>query len=170
MKKIQAKAKKIKMLIMDVDGTLTDGKIYIGPRGEVFKAFNTKDGLGIKLLIDKGIIPVIITGRNSEIVVARAEELGIDEIHQGIEDKLDLYQHLVEKYKLNDEEVAFIGDDLNDLPLLNKVGLSFCVADAVEAVREKVDYVARLKGGEGAVREAIDVILGWSTTPAKAGN
>ena len=160
MRKIEAKAKMIKLFIMDVDGTLTDGKIYIGPQGEVFKAFNTKDGLGIKLLKDKGIIPVIITGRNSEIVVARAEELGIEEIYQGVEDKLDIYQHLVEKYKLSDEEVAFIGDDLNDLPLLNKVGLSFCVADAMEAVREKVDYVTELKGGEGAVREAIDLILG----------
>ena len=157
---IEDKAKRIKLFIMDVDGTLTNGKIYIGPQGEVFKAFNTKDGLGIKYLKDKGIIPVIITGRNSEIVVTRAKELGIDEIYQGIEDKLDVYRHLVEKYKLDDEEVAFIGDDLNDLPLLNKVGLSFCVADAVEAVREKVDYVTTLKGGEGAVREAIDVILG----------
>ncbi|HHW11597.1 MAG TPA: HAD-IIIA family hydrolase [Firmicutes bacterium] len=148
------------MLIMDVDGTLTDGKIYIGPQGEVFKAFNTKDGLGIKLLMDKGIIPVIITGRNSQIVLKRAEELGIEEIYQGVEDKLDIYRLLLEKYKLDPEEVAFIGDDLNDLPLLKMVGLSFCVADAVEAVREKVDYVTRLKGGEGAVREVIDLILG----------
>lgn len=160
MKQIKAKAKKVKLFIMDVDGTLTDGKIYIGPQGEVFKAFNTKDGLGIKRLREKGIIPVIITGRNSEIVVARAKELGIDEIYQGIKDKLEVYRHLVDKYKVNDEEVAFIGDDLNDLPLLNKVGLSFGVADAVEAVRAAVDYVTKQKGGEGAVREAIDLILG----------
>lgn len=160
MKQIKAKAKKVKLFIMDVDGTLTDGKIYIGPQGEVFKAFNTKDGLGIKRLREKGIIPVIITGRSSEIVVARAKELGIDEIYQGIKDKLEVYRHLVDKYKVNDEEVAFIGDDLNDLPLLNKVGLSFGVADAVEAVRAAVDYVTKQKGGEGAVREAIDLILG----------
>lgn len=160
MKQIKAKAKKVKLFIMDVDGTLTDGKIYIGPQGEVFKAFNTKDGLGIKRLREKGIIPVIITGRSSEIVVARAKELGIDEIYQGIKDKLAVYRHLVDKYKVNDEEVAFIGDDLNDLPLLNKVGLSFGVADAVEAVRAAVDYVTKQKGGEGAVREAIDLILG----------
>jgi len=159
-KQIKAKAKKVKLFIMDVDGTLTDGKIYIGPQGEVFKAFNTKDGLGIKRLREKGIIPVIITGRSSEIVVARAKELGIDEIYQGIKDKLAVYRHLVDKYKVNDEEVAFIGDDLNDLPLLNKVGLSFGVADAVEAVRAAVDYVTKQKGGEGAVREAIDLILG----------
>lgn len=160
MKQIKAKAKKVKLFIMDVDGTLTDGKIYIGPQGEVFKAFNTKDGLGIKRLREKGIIPVIITGRSSEIVVARAKELGIDEIYQGIKDKLAVYRHLVDKYKVNDEEVAFIGDDLNDLPLLNKVGLSFGVADAVETVRAAVDYVTKQKGGEGAVREAIDLILG----------
>jgi len=158
-KNIEAKAKKIKLFIMDVDGTLTDGKIYIGPRGEEFKAFNTKDGLGIKYLIEKGIVPVIITGRHSEIVLTRAKELGIEEVYQGIEDKLATYHQLVEKYKLDAEEVAFIGDDLNDLSLLDQVGLSFCVADAVETVREKVDYVTKQKGGEGAVREAIDLIL-----------
>ena len=159
MKKIKALKQKIKMFIMDVDGTLTDGKIYIGPHGEVFKAFNTRDGLGIKLLSGKGVIPVVITGRHSEIVMARARELGIEEVYQGVEDKLTIYQKLVDKYKVSDEEVAFIGDDLNDLPLLNKVGLSFAVADAVWPVREKVDYVTKQRGGEGAVREAIEVIL-----------
>ena len=159
MKKIKALKHKIKMFIMDVDGTLTDGKIYIGSHGEVFKAFNTKDGLGIKLLSGKGIIPVIITGRHSEIVMARARELGIEEVYQGVEDKLTAYRELTDKYKIIDEEVAFIGDDLNDLPLINMVGLSFAVADAVRAVREKVDYVTEERGGEGAVREAIEVIL-----------
>lgn len=159
MKEIEAKAKRIKLFIMDVDGTLTDGKVYIGPGGEEFKAFNIKDGLGIKYLIKRGIVPAIITGRKSEIVLTRAKELGIEEVYQGIEDKLSVYHQLVEKYKLNAEEVAFIGDDLNDLSLLDQVGLSFCVADAVETVREKVDYVTKQKGGEGAVREAIDLIL-----------
>lgn len=151
--------KKIKIFIMDVDGTLTDGKIYIGPQGEIFKAFNVKDGLGIKLLIEKGIIPVIITCRNSEIVTRRARELGIEEVHQGVEDKLETYRKLTQKYGINNQEVAFIGDDLNDLPLMNVAGLSFAVADAVRAVREKADYVTGHKGGDGAVREAIDVIL-----------
>lgn len=159
MKRIEAETKKIKMLIMDVDGTLTDGKVYIGPRGEEFKAFNIKDGLGIKLLKEKGVIPVIITGRNSKIVSVRANELGIEEVWQGVEDKLNTYHNLTEKYKINDQEVAFIGDDLNDLPLINKVGLSFSVADAVKAVREKADYVTKKNGGEGAVREAIEIIL-----------
>lgn len=153
------KGKKIKMFIMDVDGTLTDGKVYIGPQGEIFKVFNIKDGLGIRLLIEKGIIPVIITGRNSEIVTARARELGIEEVYQGAKDKLEIYRKLKKKYGVNDEEVAFIGDDLNDLPLINAAGLSFAVADAMQAVREKVDYVTAHKGGEGAVREAIEMIL-----------
>ena len=144
---------------MDVDGTLTDGKVYIGSHGEEFKAFNIKDGLGIKLLMDKGIIPVIITGRNSEIVNIRAKELGIEEVYQGIKDKLEVYKLIKEKYKLFDEEVAYIGDDLNDLPLMKKVGFSFCVADAVDAVSREVNYITKLNGGEGAVREAIEMIL-----------
>src|SRR5690606_9338331 len=135
----------VKLIILDVDGTLTDGQLYIGPQGEVCKAFNTKHGFEILRSRDKAIIPMIITGRSYEIVVARAKELGIDEIYQGIKDKLAVYRHLVDKYKVNDEEVAFIGDDLNDLPLLNKVGLSFGVADAVEAVRAAVDYVTKQK-------------------------
>ena len=158
MKKLEEKTKKIKMFIMDVDGTLTDGKIYMGPHGEKFKAFNTKDGLGIKLLIKQGILPVIITGRNSEIVNTRAKELGIEEVYQGVDDKLEVYQLLKEKYNISDEEIAFIGDDVNDLPLINKVGLSFCVADAV-GVSEEVNYITKLNGGEGAVREAIEMIL-----------
>ncbi len=158
MKKLEEKTKKIKMFIMDVDGTLTDGKIYMGPHGEKFKAFNTKDGLGIKLLIKQGILPVIITGRNSEIVNTRAKELGIEEVYQGVDDKLEVYQLLKGKYNISDEEIAFIGDDVNDLPLINKVGLSFCVADAV-GVDEEVDYITKLNGGEGAVREAIEMIL-----------
>lgn len=144
---------------MDVDGTLTDGKVYIGLHGEVFKAFNIKDGLGIKLLIEKGIIPVIITGRNSEMVNIRAKELGIEEVYQGVNDKLEVYKLLKEKYKLFDEEIAYIGDDINDLPLMKKVGFSFCVADAVDTVCREVNYITQLNGGEGAVREAIEVIL-----------
>lgn len=155
----ELKKENIKMFIMDVDGTLTDGKIYISPRGEEFKAFNVQDGLGIKLLRERGIIPVIITGRNSEIVRIRAAELGIDEVYQGVDDKLAVYRGLKEKYSLADEEVAYIGDDLNDLPLINLAGLSFAVADAVQAVKEKVSFVTTRNGGEGAVREAIEVIL-----------
>ena len=158
MKKLEEKTNKIKMFIMDVDGTLTDGKIYIGPHGEEFKAFNTKDGLGIVLLNKQGIIPVIITGRNSEIVKTRAKELGIEEVYQGVDDKLEIYQLLKRKYNFTDAEIAFIGDDVNDLPLINQVGLSFCVADAV-GIDKEVDYITKLNGGEGAVREAIEMIL-----------
>lgn len=161
--------KKVKMLIMDVDGTLTDGKVYIGPHGEEFKAFNIQDGLGIKMLRGKGIIPAIITGRNSEIVDTRAKELGIDEVYQGIENKLEIYNLLKGKYDIFDEEVAYIGDDLNDLPIMNQVGLSCCVANAVDAVKDQVDYVAKRNGGEGAVREVIEMIL-WAHNDARVMN
>src|SRR5690554_1100387 len=124
MRGLGVQKKKIRMLIMDVDGTLTDGKVYIGPSGEEFKAFNIQDGLGIKMLKEKGIIPAIITGRNSKIVDARAKELGIDEVYQGIEDKLEIYNLLKGKYGIFDEEVAYVGDDLNDLPIMDQVGLS----------------------------------------------
>jgi 3-deoxy-D-manno-octulosonate 8-phosphate phosphatase (KDO 8-P phosphatase) len=151
--------KKVRMLIMDVDGTLTDGKVYIGPSGEEFKAFNIQDGLGIKMLKKRGIIPALITGRNSKIVDTRAKELGIDEVYQGIEDKLEIYNLLKGKYGISDEEVAYVGDDLNDLPIMNRVGLSCCVANAVDTVKSQVDLVTKRSGGEGAVREVIEMIL-----------
>ncbi|MFP4661845.1 MAG: KdsC family phosphatase [Halanaerobiales bacterium] len=151
--------KKLKMFIMDVDGTLTDGKIYLGNNGEEMKAFNVKDGMGINLLHREGIIPVIITGRKAEIVNIRGKELSITEIYQGIKDKLGVYNKLKEKYDLQDEEISFIGDDLNDLPIMKKVGISFGVNDGVEEVKNYCDYCASKKGGEGAVREVIDIII-----------
>ncbi|WP_035291738.1 HAD-IIIA family hydrolase [Clostridium sp. KNHs214] len=156
---MKEKYKKIKMLIMDVDGTLTDGKIYIGASGEEFKAFNVKDGYGIKLLKLNGIIPAIITGRNSEFVLRRAEELGIEEVFQGIENKLQKYEELKMKYDLIDDEIAYIGDDINDYEILKKVGAKFAVANCVRNLKTIVDYVSVLNGGDGAVREIIDLIL-----------
>lgn len=156
---LQGKMRKIKMLIMDVDGTLTDGKIYLGNDGEELKAFNVKDGLGINLLHQAGIITAIITGRRSEIVSIRARELGIGEVYQGVEDKLATYAQLKEQYGLEDEEIAYIGDDLNDLPIMEKAGLSFTVRDGARILQERCDYTASKNGGEGAVREIIDMIL-----------
>ena len=144
---------------MDVDGTLTDGKIYMGAEGELFKAFNVKDGMGIKLLQEKGVIVVIITSRKSDIVINRANELGITEIHQGVKDKVKIVNALVEKYKISLKHIFYIGDDVNDLPVIAHVGYSFCPADSADDVRAKVDFVLTKKGGEGAVREAIDLIL-----------
>ncbi|MFW6264851.1 MAG: KdsC family phosphatase [Bacillota bacterium] len=151
--------KKLKMFIMDVDGTLTDGKIYLGNNGEEMKAFNVKDGMGINLLHVEGIIPVIITGRKAEIVNIRGKELSITEIHQGIKDKLGIYTKLKEKYDLQDDQVSFIGDDLNDLPIMKKVGISFSVNDGVAEVKNYCDYCASKNGGEGAVREVIDMVV-----------
>jgi len=156
---LKNKLKKIELFIMDIDGTLTDGKIYISNSGEEIKAFNIKDGMGIKLLQKYSIIPVIITGRTSEIVNIRAKELDVHEIFQGVKSKLEVYQQLKRKYNFEDDNVAYIGDDINDLEIMKRVGVKFAVNDAVEEVRQIADYVAKHKGGEGAVREAIDWIL-----------
>lgn len=158
-KELINKLKDIKLLIMDVDGTLTDGKIYIGHNKEEFKAFNVKDGYGIKLLHENNIKTAIITGRNSEIVNNRAKELGIKEVFQGIDNKVEKYNHLKDKYQLKDYEIAHIGDDINDVSIFEKVGLKVAVNDAVEQVKNMADIVTNKNGGNGAVREIIDIIL-----------
>ena len=147
---------KIKMLVMDVDGTLTDGRIYIGADGEVMKAFDVKDGYGIVQLKNNGIIPVIITGRESAIVKKRAGELGISELYQGIHNKLEKLKEVAEKFSIKAEEIAYIGDDLNDLDCINYCALSACPIDAEQSIKEVVSYVCYKKGGRGAVREFID--------------
>ena len=149
-----------KLFVMDVDGTLTDGKIYMSSGGEIFKAFDVKDGCGIKnILKEKGIKTVIITGRNSEIVRNRAEELEIDYLYQNVGNKLMCLEHLAKEIPCSLEEVVYIGDDINDLACLEKVGFSCCPADAHDDVKNVVKYVAKLKGGQGAVRECIDFIF-----------
>lgn len=150
---------KIKMLVMDVDGTLTDGKIYIGENGEVMKAFNVKDGYGIVSAKKQGIMPVIITGRKSKIVEERAKELGIEELYQGVEDKVEVLKAVAQKHGILLEEVAYIGDDVNDLGCMKVCGLTACPNDAVFEVVESVDYVCRFDGGDGAVREFTGYIL-----------
>ena len=151
--------KKIKLFITDVDGVLTDGGMYYSEEGEVMKEFNTRDGMGIELLRKNRIIPVIITKENSEIVIKRAEKLKVKEAYIGVEDKLEVIEELIEKYNLSFDEIAYIGDDINDLPVLEKAGLSFAPEDAIEEVKQSVDYVTSKKGGEGAFREAVDFIL-----------
>lgn len=147
---------KIKMLVMDVDGTLTDGAIYISPNGEAMKAFNVKDGYGIVQLRNQGIIPVIITGRKSQIVGERAKELKITELYQGIHDKLTQLKEVAEKYNVTLSEIAYIGDDLNDLECMEHCGFVGCPADAVDEVIAKAHYVCKHEGGKGAVREFIE--------------
>ena len=150
---------KIKLLVMDVDGTLTDGKIYMGENGEVMKAFNVKDGYAIAhMLPEMGIIPVIITGRKSKIVENRAKELGITELYQGVGDKLVQLKIVAEKYNATPEEIAYIGDDLNDLECIEFCGVTACPVDAVEKVKKTVNLVCNKKAGEGAVRDFIENI------------
>lgn len=149
---------KIKMLVMDVDGTLTDGKIYMGEDGEVMKAFNVKDGYAIVHLRKSGIEPVIITGRASKIVENRANELGIKELHQGVSNKLEVLKNVMNKYDITSENIAYIGDDLNDIECIQYCGLSACPNDAVEDVKNIVNYICHNNGGNGAVRELVDYI------------
>ena len=150
---------KIKMVVMDVDGTLTDGKIYVGENGEVFKAFNVKDGYRLINLEMFHIIPVIITGKKSEILSKRAAELKITEVYQGIDDKLKVLDEVINRYQLCYENVAYIGDDLNDLECMKVCYLTACPADAIDEVREGVDFICNVNGGNGAVREFVDLIV-----------
>lgn len=150
----------IKYLVMDVDGTLTDGKIYMGAHGEMMKAFNIKDGCGIHdIAILGGIIPVIITGRTSEIVKKRCGELGIQQVYQGIKNKIEQLNSIADDLS----QVAYIGDDINDLscmiPVKEAGGVVGCPADAVERVKEISDFVALHNGGDGAVRDFIEWII-----------
>ena len=149
---------KIKMLVMDVDGTLTDGKIYMGSDGEVFKAFDVKDGYAIAHLHEVGIIPVIITGRKSKIVENRAKELNIKEVYQGVSDKVEKLKEVAKSNGVLLEEVAYIGDDLNDLDCMGICGLSACPNDAIDEVTSNVDFKCNKNGGYGAVREFIEYI------------
>ena len=144
---------------MDVDGTLTDGKIYMAANGELMKAFNIKDGYAIARLRDYGIEPVIITGRSSEIVKQRCAELRIKELYQGIENKSYKLREVCEKLNADLSQVAYIGDDLNDLSCMKICGCSACPSDAMKQVKESVSYVCLAKGGDGAVREFIDHII-----------
>lgn len=150
----------IKLLVMDVDGTLTDGKIYMGESGELCKAFNVKDGYGIKELLPRyGINTAIITGRTSQILEKRCEELNINFLYQGISNKIDKLNALMSTLKIFPENVAFIGDDLNDLECMRYVSFSGCPADSVKQICDISDFVSSKKGGEGAVREFIDYIV-----------
>ena len=146
---------KIKMLVMDVDGTLTDGKIYMSGNGEMFKAFDIKDGYTIYTLSKIGVRPVIITGRESEIVRRRAEELKITDLYQGVSDKLAQLRQVARQYSLSMEEIAYIGDDYNDLDCIRACGFTGCPHNAEEDIKSEVDYVCRADCGEGAVREFV---------------
>jgi 3-deoxy-D-manno-octulosonate 8-phosphate phosphatase (KDO 8-P phosphatase) len=160
MKKVwREKITPIKLLILDVDGVLTDGKILYNDRGEEIKAFNVRDGHGLKLLMRAGIGIALITGRKSKVVLHRARDLGIKNVYQRVTNKIEVYEKILKGKKLKDENVGFVGDDLVDIPVLKRVGFSAAVGDAIPEVREVADYVASKKGGEGAVREICELLL-----------
>jgi len=157
--KILEKAKKIKVFIFDVDGVLTDGGIIYDGTGNEFKRFNAKDGLIIKALMENGFIVGAITGRKSEAVARRLTELGLDFQYHGAKNKNIHYKAIKEKYQVKDEQIAYIGDDLNDLVILSQCGLGATPADAMPYMHQKVNFSCQKKGGYGAVREFADFIL-----------
>ncbi len=156
---MEEKLKKIRLVIMDVDGVLTDGRIVLGSHGLELKFFNVRDGHGIVLLHRVGIKTAIITGRESEIVERRAKELGIPFIFQGSKDKLLTYKNLKEEAGVRDHEVAYMGDDLVDIPIMMRTGVAIAVADAHPQVKEAAHLVTRAPGGKGAVREFVELLL-----------
>ncbi|MBI4847757.1 MAG: HAD-IIIA family hydrolase [Nitrospirae bacterium] len=156
---MEDRAKGIKLLILDVDGVMTDGSIILDNEGNEFKRFNVRDGHGIKMLQRFGIKVAIITGRKSKVVDLRASELGIAEVHQKVFKKSVVYGQLLDKYNYRDEDVAFMGDDIVDVELLKRTGLSAVPADADEGTKKYADLVMKKNGGRGAVREFTDLIL-----------
>ena len=154
-----ARAKKIKLLICDVDGVLTDGKIIYDSAGKELKNFNVQDGLGLVLLKKAGLQSAIISARVSGVVVHRAKDVQIDYVFTGVFPKLAAYDQLIKKLKVKDSEVCFVGDDLPDLGIMKRVGLAVAVSNAVIEVKRIAHYTTRKRGGEGAVREVTDKIL-----------
>jgi len=156
---LKTTAAALKLLLLDVDGVLTDGRLYYNPQGEVSVGFHIQDGLGIHLLQQHGIEVGILTGKNHPAVTHRMQELGVKHLYQGLSDKVPTYESLLKTLKLSEAQVAYMGDDLPDLPILQRVGLSVCPANANPYVRQAVHWVTKAKGGRGAVRELVDFIL-----------
>ncbi len=156
---LRQKAKVLRLLILDVDGVLTDGSLWIGLEGEIFKCFNARDGIGLKRVIARGIEVVLVTGRTSGVVNKRAKELGIEEVYQGVKDKGALAASLVAERGYSKSQVCAVGDDLPDLPMLAQAGIRVAVADAVKEVKEQADIILSKRGGKGAIRELCDWIL-----------
>ncbi|MGE5219899.1 MAG: KdsC family phosphatase [Chloroflexota bacterium] len=156
---VRSKAKGIVLLLLDVDGVLTDGRIIIDDRGVETKQFHVRDGQGIALLLHAGIQVGIITSRSSQSVSYRAKELGISPVRQGVHNKLSAYNEIKRRQSLKDSQIAYIGDDVADLPILRQVGLGVSVADGWPGLRRAVNYVTKAKGGHGAVRELAELLL-----------
>ena len=156
---LMERARRVKLVLMDADGVLTDGKIIFFSGGNEAKMFDSKDGVGIRLAQRAGLKTGVISGRESEALLRRCEELGMDEIHQRVFEKLGAYEEILARLGLTDAECCFIGDDLVDAPLLKRVGLPIGVADGHPSLEPLLAYVTERAGGSGAVREAIDLVI-----------
>ena len=156
---IERRASRIKLLLMDCDGVLTDGRLWLTADGDEQKSFDAHDGQGLSLLHRAGLKSGIISGRSSKAVTRRAAELGIEFVRQGEPDKIAAFEQVLQAAGVTEDEVAFVGDDLPDIPIMKRVGLAVAVADAVEEARSVAHYITRAKGGRGAVREVIKLIL-----------
>ena len=159
MAELTAKAKKIKLVATDIDGVWTDARMYVTPEGEWMKAFSTYDGMATAMLKKRGIIVAILTGENSDIVIARAEKLNIDEVYVDEHEKLKRLTYLTKKYEISLDEVAYIGDDVNDLEVLKAVGISALAGNSPIQDQFTPDYITTRHGGNGAFREFADIIL-----------
>ena len=156
---LKERCRKITLLLLDVDGVLTDGRLYFGPSGEAMKAFYVRDGYGIKLWHEAGFRSGIISGRDSDIVSVRAADLNMSFVYQGNDDKLAALDELMGEAEVDPSEIAYVGDDTLDIPVFEKVGLAVAVADAHESVRWAAHYITKAAGGRGAVREIVDLLF-----------
>ena len=159
-KEILRRARKLRLAVFDVDGVLTDGRLYLLPGGQEMKVFDARDGLGLKLLMRSGVEVAIISGRSSSVVEERIRSLGINYLYQGHEDKLPVFERLLEETSTPAAQAAFTGDDILDIPVIVAAGLGFSVADAHPEVRKIADHVTVNEGGRGAVREICDLLIG----------
>ena len=158
-KQLQSKCKKIKLVITDVDGVLTDGGMYYSEKGELFKKFNTKDGMGVELLHKASIKTVFLTGENSKIVKIRAKKVNADDCHINIKQKEKIFSEICKKFNVKPLNVAYIGDDVNDLKIMSCVGLTACPSDAQKQIKLISDLKCEKEGGKGAFREFVNAIL-----------
>lgn len=156
---VQARAVKVRLVVFDVDGVLTDGRLYLGDSGEEYKVFHVRDGQGLVMLRDSGVRIAVISGCSSRAVAERMVELGIDYVFQGQADKLEVFEALLNDVGLEPTEVAYVGDDLPDLPVMRQVGLAIAVADAHPWVKQHAHWQTRLPGGQGAVREVCELLM-----------
>ncbi|MGQ9659591.1 MAG: 3-deoxy-manno-octulosonate-8-phosphatase KdsC [Thermochromatium sp.] len=159
MTELRKRASRIRLVIFDVDGVLTDGSLYLGDDGQEYKAFNARDGHGLVLLQESGIRLAVITGRTSNVVRMRMESLGISDIFQGYRHKLPAYEQLKRRHGLADDQIAYVGDDIVDLPVMHRVGLAIAVADADPRVRALAHWCTTAPGGRGAAREVCELVL-----------